>query len=105
MGAGPDERAPLSDFPDREEDTSSGRPLTSMPPLPNDRDEALGVLYASVARQGRHLEMMKRDGATVRTEVIGLRKDFAEFREDLKKDRSSLVHKAARRSSNRMAAI
>ncbi len=87
---------------DEESDTSPGIPLTSMPPLPDDENEALGVLYAAVARQGRHIESIKRDYGAIRTEVIGIRKD-------LEIDRGELVEgasrQAAKHSSNRTAAV
>jgi len=87
---------------DDESDTSPGLSLSSMPPLPEDENEALGVLYAAVARQGRHLEGIKRDYGVIRTEVIAMRKD-------LELDRGALVEgasrQAAKHSSNRTAAV
>lgn len=87
-------------FPD--EETSPGLPLSSMPPLPDDVHEALGVLMGAVARHGRHMDNIKRELGMLRTEVVGLRKD-------LNLDRKELVQGAsvesAKRASNRMAAL
>jgi hypothetical protein len=89
-------------FAAAEEDTASGVPLSSLPPLAEDPDEALGQLMAALARQGRHISLLKRDVGTIRTEVTGLRKDT-------ELDRGELVdgasRKAAKHSSNRMAAL
>lgn len=91
-----------SDFPEREEDTASGLPLSSMPPLPDDVHEAQGVLMAAIARHGRHLDNMKRELGMIRTEVTGMRKD-------LELDRGELVagasHSAAKRASNRVGVL
>ena len=93
-------------FPQREEDTSSGLPLSSMPPLPDDVHEALGVLMGAVARHGRHLDGIKRDLGTMKTEVIGMRKDIELDRGALVQDAShQAATKAAKHSSNRMAAL
>jgi len=85
-----------------DEDTQPGVPLGSMPPLPSDVHEALGVLMAATARNGRHIASLKRDMGVVRTEVTGLRKDLAEDRSELVKDTS---HAAAKKSSNRAAVL
>lgn len=85
-----------------EDDTASGVPLSSMPPLPDDVHESLGVLYAVQARQGRHLEGLKRDYGVIRTEVVGLRKDLELERGELVASAST---QAAKRSSNRVAAM
>jgi hypothetical protein len=96
------ERESPGAFEVTEEQTSPGLVFPSMPPLPEDRDEALGVLMAATARNGRHIAQIKRDYGVIRTEVMGLRKD-------IELDRNELVdgasRKAAKHSSNRMAAL
>jgi len=91
-----------------DDDTSPGVPLGSLPPLPSDVHESLGVLMAGTARNGRHIATVKRDIGVLRTEVVGLRKDFADLREELGEDRTKLVHEsskaAARKSATRVAA-
>lgn len=96
------ERESSGHFAAAEEDTASGIPLSSMPPLAEDPDEALGQVMAVLARQGRHVSLLKRDVALVRTEVTGLRKDLEEDRDELVNGASK---KAAKHSSNRMAAL
>jgi hypothetical protein len=98
-----------------DDDTSPGVPLGSLPPLPSDVHESLGVLMGATARNGRHIASTKRDVGVLRSEVVGLRKDFAELRELLEQDRSrvqddqaKLVHEsskaAAKKSATRVAA-
>jgi hypothetical protein len=91
-----------STFPEREEDTHSGLPLSSMPPLSDDVHEALGQIMGTCARHGRHLQAVKTQLGTMQTELVGMRKD-------IELDRGALVegasHTAAKRSSNRMAAL
>ncbi len=89
-------------FAAAEEDTASGIPLSSIPPLAEDRDEALGQMMGVLARQGRHLQLVKRELGLLRTEVTGLRKDIGEDRDELVNGASK---QAAKHSSNRMAAL
>jgi len=83
-------------------DTQPGVPLGSMPPLPSDSHEALGVLMAATARNGRHIASLKRDYGVLRTEIIGMRKDLEENRDELVHETSSA---AAKKSSNRAAVL
>lgn len=82
---------------DEEETTSTGklRLLRGTPaPAVTDLHEAMGKLMASVAR----IEVTQREWPLLRSEVSQLRKD-------LELDRSFLVRRAARRSSNRLALL
>jgi hypothetical protein len=82
---------------DEEETTSTGklRLLRGTPaPVPTDLHEAMGKLMAAVAR----LETKARDLET-------LPREFAQLRKDVEQDRTFLVRRAARRSSNRLALL
>lgn len=109
MNKGNGERPPapkppaLGPYTDDEPDTSPGLPpLGSMPPMPEDRDETIGVIYAETARNGRHIATLKRDYGVVRSELTHIRKD-------LELDRGALVEgaskHAAKHASNRVAAL
>jgi len=93
-----------------DDDTSPGVPLGSLPPLPSDVHESLGVLMGATARNGRHIASIKRDQGVMRTEVTGLRKDFAELRELLEQDRNraqedqtKLVHESSKAAAKKTA--
>lgn len=93
-----------------DEDTSPGVPLGSLPPLPSDVHESLGVLMGGTARNGRHIASIKRDVGVLRSEVTGLRKDFAELRGLLEQDRSraqddqaKLVHESSKAAAKKTA--
>ena len=93
-----------------DDDTSPGVPLGSLPPLPSDVHESLGVLMAGTARNGRHIAALKREHGVLRTEVVGMRKDLSDFRELLQQDRersqedqTKLVHESSKAAAKKTA--
>lgn len=93
-----------------DDDTSPGVPLGSLPPLPSDVHESLGVLMAGTARNGRHIASMKREQGVLRTEVTGMRKDLRELRELIEADRdkrqedqTKLVHESSKAAAKKTA--